>query len=92
MLIKAAPEETREIDEIDPIHQHQYHSRRCQNDLLRVCSDAFKKVEEELLKSILLDQRHCIFQLKESKKRISLLISPSYVRMHMLMFSGESPC
>lgn len=68
LIINAAPEETCDIVEIDPIHEHQYHSSRFQNDLLRICSDAFKKVEEGLLKNILLDHRHCISQLKELKK------------------------
>lgn len=53
---------------VQNIHEHQYHSSRFQNDLLRICSDAFKKVEEGLLKSILVDHRHCISQLKELKK------------------------
>ncbi|MGM1044520.1 MAG: hypothetical protein ACQEXX_00075 [Bacillota bacterium] len=68
LLIKGAPEETYIFDEFDPIHQHQYYSSRFQNDLLRVCSAAFQKVEEGLLKSILLDHRHCISQLMELKK------------------------
>ncbi|WP_148247301.1 hypothetical protein [Paenibacillus sp. Cedars] len=68
LLIKAAPEETCDYDEIDPINQHRYLSSRFQNDLLRVCSAAFQKVEDGLLKCILLDYRHCISQLKELKK------------------------
>ncbi|MCM3257751.1 hypothetical protein M3664_08080 [Paenibacillus lautus] len=68
LIINAAPEDTCDFVEIDPIHEHQYHSSRFQNDLLRICSDAFTKVEEGLLKSILVDHRHCISQLKELKK------------------------
>ncbi|MGM1050577.1 MAG: hypothetical protein ACQEXX_31305 [Bacillota bacterium] len=58
LLIKDAPEETRYFYEIDFIHQHQYYSSRFQNNLLRACSAAFQKVEESLLKSILLDHSH----------------------------------
>lgn len=67
-LIKAVPQEISKYDEMDGIHQHQYYSSRFQNDLLRVCSDAFQRVEAGLLNSMLDDHRHCIIQLKELRK------------------------
>ncbi|MBD8836844.1 hypothetical protein IFU39_03260 [Paenibacillus sp. CFBP 13594] len=76
-LIKASPEETLEFDDSNPVQQNQYFSTPFQNELLRVCSAAYQRVEEELLTTVLEEHRHCISQLMELKKTDELAEFPT---------------